>query len=292
MKARDRVTTLPSALADRAEASPDDPWLFYREGFDWRWRSWSQVAHQAALGARLLRRSGRLEQGGRMAYGDRLHPDSIAAVLAIQAAGGLAVPVAADEEAEVPELPPVASRLGRWRPDLDSLRAALRDDAGAFGGGHGEPRTHRELWRAAAAWSAGLPAVEEKPRKRAIALASGAVAAEMREIFLAWTLATGSAWVLEDDADFFVPAALRNRPTMVAAPGSEAGLLALSLGERRHRRWCRLRAVGITDDAPAEIFLEEEWDALGVPVVRLLTLWRRGGERDSRAATGPRWRAD
>ncbi len=267
-------TTLPAALAERAAELPEEPWLFYREGIDWRWHSWSQVAHRVARGAASLRQSGRLrKRGGRISYADRLHPDGVAAALAIQAAGGIAVP-----DGEDLDLPPVASRLGRWQPELESLRGTIGADDAAFGSWHGAPpRTHRELWSAAAAWSALLGAVEEKPGRRAIVLASGGVGGTTREILLAWTLATGAAWVLEDDADRFVPAALRTRPTWVAAPGSEAGLLALSLRERRHRRWHRLRAVGITDDAPAEIYLAEEWDVLGVPVVRLSS--RRGGRR-------------
>jgi hypothetical protein len=82
--------------------------------------------------------------------------------------------------------------------------------------------------------------------------------------------------VLEDDPDAFVPALLRNRPTLIVAPGVDAGLAALALGEKRHRRWHRLRAVGVTDDAPAEIVHQAEWEALGVRVVALHRLSRSG----------------
>ena len=100
-------------------------------------------------------------------------------------------------------------------------------------------------------------------------LASARVERGHRRVLLAWTLATGAAWVLEDDPEAFVPAALWTRPTHVIAPGDEAGLLALALTEKRHRRWHRVRAVGLTDDVPGEIFAADEWQALAVATTRL-----------------------
>ncbi|MCP4662775.1 MAG: hypothetical protein GY856_45865, partial [bacterium] len=51
------VPTLPAGLAAHAAASPEEPWLFYRDRWDWQWRSWSQVADQVARAAQALRRA-------------------------------------------------------------------------------------------------------------------------------------------------------------------------------------------------------------------------------------------
>lgn len=250
--------SLPAALADHAAATPEEPWLFDRDGDDWRWRSWAQVADQAARGAGVL---GRLAGTARVVVADRLAPDAVAAALAVQAAGGVAVQAGdrAADDAPAPDLPPVRSRLARWTPDLDALRHT-DPDALAFAG-----RTHHDLWAAARVWSGRFPA----PRGRPILLASPELGRVHRQVLLAWALATGAAWVLEDDPFAFLPSALRNRPTRVLAPGADLALLATALRERRHRRWHRLEAVGVTDDAPAELYYGDEWDALGVPVVRL-----------------------
>jgi hypothetical protein len=250
---------LPAALADRAAATPEEPWLFYRDADDWRWRSWGQVADQAARGAAALRPPAGT---ARVAVDDRLHPDAVAAALAVQAAGGAAVP---GGEGAALALPPVRSRLARWTPDLDALRHAAADAVAFAGPRDQEGRTHRDLIGAAIAWSDALPA----PRGRPIVLASPGVGRLHRQVLLAWNLFTGAAWVLEDDPIGFLPAVLRNRPTFVLAPGADLALLATALRERRHRRWHRLRAVGLTDEASAELYLGDEWDALGVPVVRL-----------------------
>ncbi len=248
---REAPASLPAALAARAEAFPEDPWLFQRRGEllvagGWSWRSWAQVADQAARGTRDVR------PGQEVAFVDRLESDSVAAFLAIEAAGGIAV---ASAEADDPfVVPPVRSRLERWTADLESLAGAPRRD------------DHQELWRAALHWRSLLP---PKDGSRPIVLASARIEPRFRRVLLAWTLATGAAWVLEDDPEAFVPAALWTRPTHVVAPGDEAGLLALAFSQRRHRRWRRLRSVGLTDDAPAEIFGAEPWQALGVAAERL-----------------------
>lgn len=255
--------SLPSALADHAAATPEEPWLFARADDDWRWRSWNQVADQVARGAAELCR---LEPAVRVAGADLLHPEAVALALAVQAAGGVAVPAGAGDPAIV--LPPVRSRLSRWTPELDALRHT-NPDALAFPG-----RTHRDLWEAASAWSARFP----PPRGRPIVLASPEIGRVHRQVLLAWTLATGAAWVLEDDPIAFLPAVLRNRPTRVVAPGADLALLATALRERRHRRWHRLEAVGVTDDASAELYLADAWDALGVPVASLAETMTQGAD--------------
>lgn len=256
------LKTLPAMLAAQASGTPEEPWLFYRRGWDWQWLSWSQVAHQVAQGAGELRRSGTLErEGGRIAFAPRFEPGAIGSALAILAAGGVAVPSGNEESVLVA---PAPSRLDRWTPDLGALGGGRRDDDLAFPG-----RTGEDLRRAVDRWHGTLAPFCSESGRRSIVLASAAVDRATWEVLLAWTLLTGAAWVLEDDPDAFVSALLRNRPTLIVAPGAEAGLAALALGEKRHRRWHRLRAVGLSDGAPAEIVHQDEWEALGVPIVAL-----------------------
>lgn len=254
-------TTLPAMLAARAASAPEEPWLFYHLGWDWHWLSWSQSAHQVAAGARELRRSG---TAGRdlVAFAARFEPDAIASALAILAAG--AVAVHDDSETGAVDVPPAPSRLDRWTPDLEALGGDRRPDDLVFGA-----RTGTDLRAAVDRWRRTLPPLSPKPGGRPVVLASASVGRATWEVLVAWTLRTGAAWVLEDDPDAFVSALLRNRPTLIVAPGSDAGLAALALEDKSHRRWHRLLAVGLTDDAPAEIVHREAWDDLGARVVAL-----------------------
>ncbi|MCP4662123.1 MAG: hypothetical protein GY856_42515, partial [bacterium] len=84
----------------------------------------------------------------------------------------------------------------------------------------------------------------------------------------AWVLRSGAAWVLEPDPEWFVPAALWTRPTLALAPAAELGLLALAMASgKRRRRWSRLQAVVVTDEA-TEVGIEDGWARVDVPVIR------------------------
>jgi len=80
---------LPAALLDHAARQPDEPWLFYREGWDWRWHSWGEIA------GRVVREVERLASrvpGTRVPVPDIPTPDFVVLDLAVQAAGLVAVP--------------------------------------------------------------------------------------------------------------------------------------------------------------------------------------------------------
>ncbi len=96
-----------AALAERARRTPREPWLFYREGWDWRWRSWARVADQVMRGLTALREkltmlqdqsseAGPIAANYRIGFDASLDPDAITSGLVVQAAGVIAVPVDLD----------------------------------------------------------------------------------------------------------------------------------------------------------------------------------------------------
>ncbi len=97
---RNRQRDLPAGVLARAGKTPEEPALFYPDGLDVRWRSWGVLADQMAGGAAALAALG-LPAGERVAFRWRGGPDGVAADLAIQAAGLVAVPVVEPAEAAV-----------------------------------------------------------------------------------------------------------------------------------------------------------------------------------------------
>lgn len=75
---------LPAALLDHAARHPDEPWLFYREGWDWRWHPWGEIAGRVVLQAEGL---ASLPPGTTVPVPDVPLVDSIVLDLAVQAAG-------------------------------------------------------------------------------------------------------------------------------------------------------------------------------------------------------------
>lgn len=82
-------TPLPAALLDHAARHPDEPWLFYREGWDWRWHSWGEIAGRVVREAERL---ASLAPGTRVSVPDTPLVDSVVLDLAVQAAGLDSVP--------------------------------------------------------------------------------------------------------------------------------------------------------------------------------------------------------
>lgn len=80
---------LPDALFRQAATSPEAPWLFYAEGLDWRWLSWSEAARRVTAGAEAF---ASLPGGTRVTFPYRPTPEALLHDLAIQAAGGVPVP--------------------------------------------------------------------------------------------------------------------------------------------------------------------------------------------------------
>lgn len=258
-----RFESVPEALARRAAETPEEPWLFFQRGWDWRWRSYLQVADQAARGAALLhRRPELLAEPLEAACGQ--DPDAIAVGLAIEAAGGVAVPRAADVTAQprvvrpaaggdLLELPACRSRLERWRPRALELM--------------GEPRRPADVSHAVAGLDRVLPA-ELARRGRPILCADSTLEPPAFRALLAWTLERDVLWALEPSPEAFLLAVLWTRPTVVIARASALEGLVAALVSRRSRRYLRLRVVVVVGgEDPADETLATLED-LGVAVAR------------------------
>ena len=265
------------SLAERARAAGEEPWLFYRDRLDWEWRSWARVADQVARGAEALRAVS--AEPCRIGFDARQHPDAVAASLAIQAAGHLAVPVrggvdqapaaGCDAWAAVGagagpgpgmrsiELPPARSML-----EKTELRPLVPEpeSAGALEVPGCRRLSPAELASSARDLDRRLPASADRP----IVCAAPELDEATLQRLAAWTLNSGAAWVHEAAPEAFVETVLWARPTLVWAPPARLERLASRMTARKHRRHSRLSAVvtaGGIDPGP--------WTALGAMVVEL-----------------------
>jgi hypothetical protein len=112
------IQSLPAALRRQAAADPESPFLFWPDGWNWRWWSWRETAELAARWSAPL---AGLPPACGVAFAGAAYPEAIALDLAVQSAG----------------LTPVPLNLG-W--------------VGGGAGGHG--RRGREVQRAAPALEA------------------------------------------------------------------------------------------------------------------------------------------
>ena len=85
-----RLTSLPALLFAHAARDAAQPWLFFRQSWDWRWRSWGELAAAVAALAGEVRRAATgagLTPGQRIGFAYTPAPDAVALDLALQAAG-------------------------------------------------------------------------------------------------------------------------------------------------------------------------------------------------------------
>ncbi|MEE8523322.1 MAG: hypothetical protein V3T72_05270 [Thermoanaerobaculia bacterium] len=216
-------TTALAALAAKAASEPEEPWLFYRRGWDWHWRSWGQAADQVARGAEALADA---EPG--VGFRPVQDPDAVALALAIQAAGRALTPTLSPTS-----IPECRSRLERWQPRALDLDAA-------------PPVFLRDLFREAERFDGKIPAVPD----RLILCATPALAARDFQVVLAWTLRSGAAWVLEPESEAFLETVLWVRPSVVMATGAELERLAAAMAGRKHRRQSRLEVTVDVEKRP------------------------------------------
>lgn len=246
--------TLPSALREQARARPEEPWLFHRPSWVWQWRSYVQVADQVARAAEALREAGVAE---RVACPPLVEPDAVAEALAVQAAGSVA---AAGPGAAFAVLPPAHRRIDAWTPRTIDDRS---NPAGpAFAGDDGRLVSHEDLLRSAESWRLRLPSDE----RRHIVATSPRLGPALRHELMAFTLASNAAWALEHDPDAFVAAVEWCRPTVAAVTPAEAEELATALGERRHRRWSRLRLLVVEGGAAEDVGRDLGVEVLSFPL--------------------------
>ncbi|MEM7588488.1 MAG: hypothetical protein AAF560_34185, partial [Acidobacteriota bacterium] len=232
------VATAVAALAERARVTPREPWLFYKEGWDWRWRSWARVADQVMRGLMGLRRAlPRLDDDeGGIGFDGRLDPDAVVAGLVAQAAGVVATPVtpgaAGLEEATArgcrawlevegarfiergasdPQrivLPPSLPALDDTprlplELEADGDSSLLLDDTRS-----GQALAAHELMVAARGLDGQIPSLE----KQVIFCLAPDLAPGLTQRLQAWTLVRGAAWALEPDLEDFVRTVLWARP--------------------------------------------------------------------------------
>lgn len=257
-------------LAARARRTPADPWLFYREGWEWSWRSWRRVADQVARGAAEIRRRASNVARRRasnvappvIAYGARQDPDAVAAGLAIQAVGAVALPVAggvppdpeewryaAWAEVECCQSPAtVPPGVERWvlpaaRTQLDRTERRPLAPADPVGGVRIDPSeatlSARRLMDAARDLDARIALSEG----RSIVCADPELGLAASRSIETWTLLADAAWVLEPDREAFFQTVLWARPTVVFAAADALERLGELLAPRKRRRHSRIRVA-------------------------------------------------
>ena len=101
-------SSLPDAILGHAARDPEEPWLFYAEGWDWRWLPWGELAR------RMEAEAGRLAgvpAGARVPFFYDAQPDGVMRDLAIQAAGLVSAP-SRDLTPWPPETSPPGENIG------------------------------------------------------------------------------------------------------------------------------------------------------------------------------------
>ncbi len=280
--------TAVAALAARARLTPREPWLFYREGWDWRWRSWARVADQVVRS--LLAQPG--VDINRIGFDARLDPDAIVSGLVAQMAGVTAIPIDLDSAGLAKA---TAMGCSAWlevegshfvpRSDRDPERIVLPASLSAV---DPTPRRPLQLDRRAALGDLELntglqpvTALMSAARRldSRLPMATGKDASKqvifslaprletgVAQLLQAWTLVQGAAWVLEPDLEAWVEAVLWARPHIVCAGAPELAELASQLRQRKYRRHRRLTAIVVAAGEIADVGV---WRDQGVRVVAL-----------------------
>ncbi|MEO1087564.1 MAG: hypothetical protein AAFY88_25270, partial [Acidobacteriota bacterium] len=242
---------------------PETPWLFFRSGLDWRWRSYRHVADQVRRSAAALAATG---DAGPMACGLGQDPDAIAALLAIVAAGrspdvdGPAPAV--DPDGPTPWLQPCRGPLERLDPPAESEPSVPKD---AFG-----LRFGLRLARDAAHFAALVRPALKGLKPRSILYAGVEASTGRLAALTAWSLEHDAPWALEPQADAFAATALWTRPHLLVAGRGELASLLPHFG-KAERRHSRLRATVVVEAARVDGRDDADGDIegmLGCPVLR------------------------
>ncbi|MBV8198991.1 MAG: hypothetical protein JOZ15_00050 [Acidobacteria bacterium] len=292
---------LLGALERHAGADPESPFLFWPEGWNWRWWSWRQVAELAARWSAPL---AGLRAGAGVAFAGGAYPQAIALDLAVQAAGLTPVPL------PVPVSLPLAGGAGAagapgLEVDAEAVRreavqagciawleaaadqvavtrlaqaagrdaAAGEDEAGGPGvlvaGDGGERRRLAEAELLAAAGrideAMGAPAGGRPgSRNREILVAGWPLQEWTGRLLAAWAILAGAALVLETDPARRLGTVLWARPTVFIGSAAEvAALRARVAAARRPRRWRGRRRLPAPPLGRLRILLQLEPPAPG-----------------------------
>jgi hypothetical protein len=259
------VTTTP--------LGPDDPLLFFPEGWETRWWSVGDVERRIAGAGRALGALD-LHPGATVAHAASHRPEALVADLAIRRAGFVPAPRAPEADArlllpgeEVEVTGPVA-RL----PELADCPTEISDKP--FSVPISEvvyPDGSRDSAARASARVAALAEAFHGPR-RPIALGVADPGDPDRRAFLDAALVAGAALILEFDAEFLAGSALWARPTVIAVLAGEERVLsnALARADRRARKrlFARLDTLVLLGDARLGLDALAEWSEAGVRVFR------------------------
>jgi hypothetical protein len=290
-------TNLPAALFGHAASSPEEPWLFRAEGWDWRWHSWGEIAQQVLARAESLSASA---AGSRVTFPYAAQPEEIVLDLAIQAAGLVAAPTSDPPPGPSPlaSLPPPPFPPHRERgkkqeqsrtyfetspssPGEGGREGAGEEGRGGEGGGgavvirSGQPV---ELSAADLIALAGrIQELIEPIGKRDIVVLGGPLENPDERAMLSWATLSGAAVVLEPNPVLRVATAAWTRPTVFHGTAAELAVLR-DWAVREKRGWLRrsprlpfrrLRTVLVT--GPEALGQEEKefWEGRGVRVAGL-----------------------
>ncbi|MEM1178482.1 MAG: hypothetical protein AAGM22_09065 [Acidobacteriota bacterium] len=250
---------LPRQLFERAAASPEAPWLFFRSGLDWRWRSHRHVADQVVRSVAALEATSPAQPTAVRLVQE---PDAVAALVAALAAG------------RSPRLEPLgtdAPWLAECRGTLDVIETEFRSDPDASptpSDAEGM-RFSLQLARDSEHFAALVRPVLKGITIRPILYAGASLDMSRTAALAAWSLRVESPWALESQADAFAATALWTRPHLLLAGRGELEAVLPYVG-RSERRQSRLRAVVLVDgagDGALEAAVAERW---GCPLLAWL----------------------
>lgn len=262
----------------RPAIDPDDPWLFERQGLDWRWLSWREAAARIdELAAALAGRAPASE----VRFDGRPSVASVLTDCAVLAAGLTAVPSEAGDGTDLTREPPLdAASLAapRLHPtaSLEGARAlpavvdlgALPPTAGVVVDGPGAPSrlAAADLARAAQRLAQQMGQATE----RDITVLGACLDRPLARWALAWALASGAALVVEPEVPAFENIAAWARPTVLAATAAELARWAELAGQDRggpRSPLGRLRAFLVPAAEPLPPPAIAYWQGRGVALV-------------------------
>jgi len=268
------MQSLPAALRRQAAADPESPFLFWPDGWNWRWWSWRETA---ALAERWSGSLAGLPPARGVAFAGDAYPSAIPLDLAVLSAGLTPVPLGlrrhgggADGHGQVAQAAgqgagparEAAERAGcvAWLEVAGGEARVTRLDAPPAGAAavlHGDPavlvtgdagdwrRLSQDGLLAAAAEverAIASPAGRSaNSRERQILVAGWPLQAWAGRLLAAWAVAAGAALVLEADPALRLGAVLWARPTVFHGTAEELAALRLRveaarLSRRRRRR--------------------------------------------------------
>ena len=269
--------SLVESLDAHARQRPEAPWLFYRRGLDWHWRSYARIADQVARSAQRL--SGGDGAGDRDGHGSSAHsadepvvcstrqdPDGLATLLTALAAGREVV----FEKADPSEVGPVSGQA----PWLADCRGALEVfERQAFSISQGLPtsmaarRWLLHLGRDVESLSVALaPTLRELGERPILYAGAGENEPSKWAALAGWALEKNAAWALEPYFEAFAATALWTRPHVLVATAAELATL-LPHFDRTARRRSRLRVVVLGGGRANKAERQALADALDCPVV-------------------------